>query len=354
MRPSAFVVIDRARSGCEPSAPPVEPDGTGLVHADPVTGRILALAERVARTEAAVMLSGESGTGKEMFARHIHARSARADGPFVGVNCAAIPATMLEATLFGYERGAFTGAHQAYQGKFEQAHGGTLLLDEITEMDLDLQAKLLRVLQEREIERIGGRRPIPLEARILATTNRDLAAEVATGCFRIDLYYRLNVFPLIIPSLRERRADILPIALARIRAHAPEGGPIPRLTRAAEERLLTHSWPGNVRELDNVIQRALILQSGAWIDVDEICIEPVAVPPGPGSIMASAKPAPTGLGEDLRAHERDLILDALRATDGHREAAAARLGISPRTLRYRIARLRRLGVGIPVVLANGG
>lgn len=362
MKEPGFVAIDPAGPGREGFGFPIPAEGEGLVHADPATRRVLELAERVARTEASVMISGESGTGKEMFARHIHACSARAQGPFVAVNCAAIPDNLLEATLFGYERGAFTGAYQSHRGKFEQAQGGTLLLDEITEMDLDLQAKLLRVLQEREIERLGGRTTIPLDVRILATTNRDLAAAVAAGGFRVDLYYRLNVFPLTIPPLSERVGDILPLAAARLRAHTPAGRQVPRLTRAAEERLLAHSWPGNVRELDNVIQRALVLQSGGWIDADEICIEPVAHPTGgPRLAQPTAVPAPgpsqpgsPRLGEDLRVRERDLIVEALRATGGNRETAARRLGISPRTLRYRIARLRRLGVEMPVILADGG
>lgn len=333
--------------------------GEGLVLVDPAARRVLGLAERVARTEASVMICGESGTGKEMFARHIHACSARAGGPFIAVNCAAIPGNLLEATLFGYERGAFTGAYQGHRGKFEQAQGGTLLLDEITEMDLELQAKLLRVLQEREIERLGGRTTIRLDVRILATTNRDLSAAVAAGVFRVDLYYRLNVFPLTIPPLCERLGDILPLAEARLRFHTPAGRQVPRLTRAAEERLLAHAWPGNVRELDNVMQRALVLHSGGWIDIGEICIEPVPLPTGdprvrpPASALGSP-PDPPRLGEDLRVRERDLILEALRATGGNREGAARRLGISPRTLRYRIARLRRLGVEMPVILAEGG
>ena len=332
----------------------------GLVYADLATRRVFDLAERVARTDASVMICGESGTGKEMFARYIHAHSARADGPFVAVNCAAIPGSLLEATLFGYERGAFTGAYKSHRGKFEQAQGGTLLLDEITEMDLDLQAKLLRVLQEREIERLGARTTISLDLRILATTNRDLAEAVTAGSFRIDLYYRLNVFPLTIPPLSQRVGDILPLVAARLRFHAPPGRQIPRLTRAAEERLLAHSWPGNVRELDNVIQRALILQSGGWIDADEICIEPrvrapAAVRAGhPVAATVPAQPAASGLGEDLRVRERDLIVEALRSAGGNRETAARRLGISARTLRYRIARLRRLGVEMPVILADGG
>lgn len=360
MRELARAVLDPPAPIGEGAAFRVHGGADDLVHADPVTRRVIDLAERVARTQASVMISGQSGTGKEMFARFIHARSARGQSPFVAVNCAAIPANMLEATLFGYERGAFTGAYQTHQGKFEQAQGGTLLLDEISEMDLELQAKLLRVLQEREIERLGGRQTIALDVRILATTNRDLAAEVAAGRFRVDLYYRLNVFPLRVPPLSERVGDILPLAAARVRIHTPAGQRPPDFTRAAQQKLLSHSWPGNVRELDNVIQRALILQAKGWIDADDICIEPVVLPAEAGAAICRPAvsddgPVPAPLArEDLRVRERDLIIEALRVTQGNRKAAADRLGISPRTLRYRIARLRRLGVELPVILADRG
>jgi two-component system response regulator FlrC len=329
----------------------LDDDANILIYADPRTRKVVELAARVAQTDASVMITGESGTGKEMFARYIHLRSRRDQGPFVAVNCAAIPSSMLEATLFGYEKGAFTGAYQTHFGKFERAQRGTLLLDEITEIDLDLQAKLLRALQEREIERLGGRRPIALDVRILATTNRDLSQEVAAGRFRKDLYYRLNVFPLSLPPLTERPADILPLAEARIRAHTTGDRAAPVLTSGACQKLLKHSWPGNVRELDNVIQRALILASGDAIDADAVCIEsdPIQWPQAATQAQA-VLPEIAGLDEDLRLRERDLIVEALRVERGNRQAAARRLGISPRTLRYKIARLRELGLGMPVII----
>src|SRR6187549_1524956 len=234
---------------------------------------LYALAARVAATDCTVLINGESGTGKEVLARHIHERSPRATRPFVAINCAAIPENMLEAMLFGYERGAFTGAHAAHPGKFEQAQGGTLLLDEVTEMPLGLQAKLLRVLQEREVERIGGRAPLALDVRVLATTNRNLRAEVAAGRFREDLYYRLNVFPLSTSPLRERRDDVLPLAMRLLTSRCRAGERIPALSADAAHLLLTYPWPGNVRELDNVMQRALILCNGAVIEAEHVQLE---------------------------------------------------------------------------------
>lgn len=305
---------------------------------DPLSRETLRIAERVAATEATVTLTGESGSGKEVYARYIHQRSRRADFPFVAINCAAIPENMLEAMLFGYEKGAFTGATNANPGKFEQANNGTLLLDEITEMDLGLQAKLLRVIQEKEVERIGGRKPVPLNVRVLATSNRDLKACVASGGFREDLYYRLNVFPLHIPPLRDRAEDIIPLAALFLRRASDRPGH--SLAKDACERLLTHSWPGNVRELDNLIQRSVILASGDEVSADELAFETPAVTAGP-SIDDS------GLQQGLQDHEFQLILDALQTSNGHRGIAADTLGISPRTLRYKLARMRRRGVAIP-------
>src|SRR5579863_9616883 len=235
--------------------------------------RLLELAARVAATECGVLIVGESGTGKEVLARFIHRNSARSAAPFVAVNCAAIPENMLEAMLFGYERGSFTGAHAAHAGKFEQAQGGTLLLDEVTEMPLGLQAKLLRVLQEREVERIGGRGPVALDVRVLATTNRRLREEVAAGRFREDLYYRLNVFPLAIAPLRTRRDDVLPLAMQLLGGRCRPGERIPALSAEAAHLLLTYPWPGNVRELDNLLQRALILLNGPVIRPEHIQFE---------------------------------------------------------------------------------
>ncbi len=300
----------------------------------------LELAARVAASDCTVLIAGESGTGKEVLARHIHRLSARASQPFVAINCAAIPENMLEAVLFGHEKGAFTGAVAAHPGKFEQAQGGTLLLDEISEMPLGLQAKLLRVLQEREVERIGGRTALALDVRVLATTNRRLKAEVTAARFREDLYYRLNVFPMVLAPLRERRDDILPLALQLLSARCAPGQPIPALSAEAAHGLLTHAWPGNVRELDNVMQRALILLDGVTIRADHIRFEVDEVP---------AQAAAVGKGQlstALASAERELIIEALRDGQGSRRAAAERLGISPRALRYKLAQLRASGVDL--------
>jgi two-component system response regulator FlrC len=326
------------------SEPADEPD---LVTADPKSKALADLARRVARSEATVMITGDSGAGKEVFARYIHDHSERAAGPFVAINCAAIPENMLEAVLFGYEKGAFTGAYQSRAGKFEQAQAGTLLLDEISEMNLGLQAKLLRVLQEREVERLGGRKLISLDVRVLATSNRNLREEVAAGRFREDLFYRLNVFPLHLPALRERPDDILPLARRLVALHS-KGSAVPRLAEEAEGRLRTHTWPGNVRELDNVIQRALILKAGDCIEEADIRFEEVsaggAAIPDP---MQAGDEEQSRLGVDLKSRERELIMEALRAGNGSRKEAAARLGISPRTLRYKLARLREAGMPVP-------
>ena len=321
-----------------------------LVAEDPATRRIAALAERVAHTDATVMITGESGSGKEVIARYIHEHSGRCNGSFVAINCAAIPENMLEAVLFGYEKGAFTGAYQARAGKFEQANGGTLLLDEISEMDLGLQAKLLRVLQEREVERLGGKTPISLDVRVLATSNRVMREEVAAGRFREDLFYRLNVFPLHLLPLRERRADILPIALRLLERHAPAGRLAPVLCQDAAQALLAHDWPGNVRELDNVLQRAVILMSGDCIESGDLHFESEAMLDGlatqPPATDMQADNDSSGLEGDLRLREHRLILDAIE-TEGSRKAAAERLGISPRTLRYKLARMREAGIAVP-------
>lgn len=321
--------------------PAAADDADGPVAEDPRSQELLALAARVAHSEVSVLLTGESGTGKEVLARYIHRQSPRAAGPFVAVNCAAIPENMLEATLFGYERGAFTGASNAHPGKFEQANAGTLLLDEISEMPLALQAKLLRVLQEREVERLGAKQAIALDLRVLATSNRDLPAEVAAGRFREDLYYRLAVFPLHIAPLRERPADILPLARRLLARHWRRPTPAPVLADAAASALVGYAWPGNVRELDNMIQRALILADAGAIEANHLL---------GGAQATTAAPAaePTGeLDRDLRSREAELILTALRACGGRRGAAAAQLGISERTLRYKLSQLRDAGFDVP-------
>src|SRR5579871_595598 len=251
------------------------PDAEPVACATP-SMRLIELARRVATSDCTVLIVGESGTGKEVLARFIHRCSPRRDQPFVAVNCAAIPENMLEAMLFGYERGAFTGAHSAHAGKFEQAQAGTLLLDEVTEMPLGLQAKLLRILQEREVERLGGRAPISLDVRVIATSNRRLREEVSAGRFREDLYYRLNVFPLAIAPLRSRRDDIVPLAMRLLAQHSPPGGRIPALHPDAAQRLLSYAWPGNVRELDNVMQRSLVLCDGELIRQPHIVFEPAS------------------------------------------------------------------------------
>ena len=305
----------------------------------------LELAARVATSDCTVLIAGESGTGKEVLARHIHRLSPRAKQPFVAINCAAIPESLLEAVLFGHEKGAFTGAQAAHPGKFEQAQGGTLLLDEISEMPLGLQAKLLRVLQEREVERIGGRSALALDVRVLATTNRRLRAEVTAARFREDLYYRLNVFPMVLAPLRERRDDILPLAMQLLSARCAPGLRIPALSAEAAHRLLTHAWPGNVRELDNVMQRALILLEGATIQAAHIRFEMDEAPVGeaPAGLPSVSKGQ---LSTALASAERELILEALREEQGSRRAMAERLGISPRALRYKLAQLRASGVDL--------
>jgi len=311
----------------------------------PASREALALASRVAASDCTVLIAGESGTGKEVFARFIHRASPRAGRAFVAINCAAIPENMLEAVLFGYEKGAFTGAHAPHPGKFEQAQGGTLLLDEISEMPLGLQAKLLRVLQEREVERIGARAPVALDVRVLATTNRRLRSEVTAARFREDLYYRLNVFPMVLAPLRERRDDVLPLAMHLLSLRCAPGQRIPALSAAAAQCLLTHAWPGNVRELDNVMQRALILLDGEVIGPEHLRFE--MDEPIPATATAVSQGQLQGqLSSALATAERDLILEALREGQGSRRAAAERLGISPRSLRYKLAQLRASGVDL--------
>ena len=309
-------------------------------------GSCLAIAARVAGTDATVLLTGESGTGKEVFARYIHQQSPRRGAPFVAINCAAIPENLLEATLFGYEKGAFTGAQTAQAGKFEQAEGGTLLLDEISEMPLSLQAKLLRVLQEREVERVGGRKPIRLDIRVIATSNRDMAHEVESSRFREDLFYRLNVFPLAIPALRERAQDIVALARHFAAVHCVRAGRNAKLSAAAEAILAGHAWPGNVRELENAVQRALILTPGESIEPEHLQFSIVL--PKATSVAPEAVVPPMSPGEALPASMKDLerqhILDTLAAVGGSRKLAVERLGISERTLRYKLQQYRTAGM----------
>lgn len=349
------------------------------VAADPKSQQLLALAKRVAKTDATVLITGPSGTGKEVLARFVHQSSPRSDEAFVAINCAAIPENMLEATLFGYEKGAFTGAVQACPGKFEQAEKGTIFLDEIAEMDLALQAKLLRVLQEREVERLGGRKTIALDVRVLAATNQDLKRAVEEGRFREDLYYRLNVFPLQWVALQHRPLDILPIARSLLSKHAVMMQRlVPDISDTAAKALVQYTWPGNVRELDNVIQRALILQEGAILQADDLYLDTgcsiaqqiqlqsddvgatYVVPQGYPQLDSLLDTAPQpkraddldestdqDLQSDIRHHEFQIILDALKAFRGNRKKVSDKLGISPRTLRYKLAKMREEGFEIP-------
>ncbi len=338
--------------------------------------QLLAMARKVAACDATVLISGESGTGKEVLARYIHKHSPRVDQPFVAINCAAIPESMLEATLFGHEKGSFTGAHASSQGKFEQADGGTILLDEISEMDIGLQAKILRVLQEREVERVGGRKTIPLDVRVIATTNRDLRQCVINGTFREDLFYRLSVFPLQWLPLRLRRKDILPLAQRLLQRHGKKMGRSGMSFDLQARHLLeTHDWPGNVRELDNVIQRALIIQDGNVITAASLALEPLQGRNGtyPASTLGNAVEAVASvksltpveapveeslepesehgvLGNDLKQREFEIILHTLRQQGGRRKETAEVLGVSARTLRYKMARMRDSGINIDSML----
>lgn len=309
----------------------------GLVSQDPASLALLELTRRVAVTDASVLITGESGVGKEVYARYIHHQSARGEGPFVAVNCAAIPENLLESVLFGHEKGAFTGAMAAQAGKFEQALGGTILLDEISELPLNLQAKLLRVLQEREVERVGGRAAVALDVRVIAATNRDLAAWVREGRFREDLFYRLNVFPLEIPPLRERPLDIAPLAryfLERFEAVVGRRGF--SLSGAALAELTGYDWPGNIRELCNVMQRAMILAPGAVIGPDHLMLPHAA---GRAARVASTPGAELG----LKDRERATILETLRRMQGSRRKTADVLNMSERTLRHKIKQYREAG-----------
>ncbi len=371
--------------------------------------QLLQLAQRIALSESTVLIVGESGTGKEVLARYIHNHSPRAQQPFIAINCAAIPENMLEAMLFGHEKGAYTGAHSSAPGKFEQANGGTILLDEISEMNISLQAKLLRVLQEREVERLGGRKTIKLDVRVIATSNRDMRGEVVAGKFREDLYYRLSVLPLQWAPLRDRVEDIVPLAERILQRHAQKQNRHGvTLTASAQQALLSYSWPGNVRELDNIMQRALILQMANSINAEDLGLnardvysqKPTLVEAAlhyqsqhqphqqlsqhsgqhPSSLarnfianannVQSARdfsqdlqvqninhdklsllslspfiPSPA-LGNDLKQREYEIIMDTLHKEGGSRKNTAERLGISARTLRYKMARLREEGYSI--------
>jgi len=338
----------------------------GPVAADPVSLAVISLADRLAKTDIPVLIHGPTGTGKEVLSKFIHERSERADKPFIAVNCAAIPETMLEALLFGHEKGAFTGANANGEGFFRAAHGGTLLLDEIAEMPLSLQAKLLRALQEGEVVPIGATSPVKVDVRVIACANRDLPTEVAAGRFREDLYYRLNVFPMTLNPLSERPGDIAPLAFAMILRHHTKGQPIPWLSESALSVLRAHKWPGNVRELENVIRRALLLASGKsaiWtehivfdtavrsVSAQELAAQPERAPlqeetlarKGVYEVKASGA---RRLSKIVRESEANAIMETLDACNGRRAEAAKQLGISERTLRYRLASFREAGIAV--------
>ncbi len=334
------------------------------IAADPVSLSVLALAERLAASDIPVLINGPTGTGKEVLSRFIHARSPRRQGPFVALNCAAMPETMLEAMLFGHRKGAFTGATEASEGFMRAADGGTLLLDEIAELPLALQAKLLRALQEQEVVPIGATQPIPVDIRVIACANRDLPTEVAEGRFRADLFYRLNVFPLTLPALKARGEDIAPLAFAMALRHALPGAHVPCLSEGALALLKLHSWPGNVRELENVIRRALLLvPPGAPITPEHIVFDsPARLLPtatdfargeetGTENVQGTQAPAqasdgPRRLASIVQRSEARAIVETLESCGGNRQLAARELGISERTLRYRLAALREAGIEI--------
>lgn len=326
-----------------------------LIYRDAAMASVIKLAEQVAPSDASVLITGESGTGKEVISRFVHSKSSRSSKPFISINCAAIPEHLLESELFGHEKGAFTGAVARRIGKFEEADGGTLMLDEISEMDVRLQAKLLRAIQERVIDRVGGSRPVPVDIRIIATSNRDLAEEVRAGSFREDLLYRLNVVNLKLPALRERPADILELASHFIEIYAKANGmkPLP-VSQEGRQLLLANQWKGNVRELENTMHRAVLLSSGAEISADAIRMpdgSPIALSAGQQTASRAAHTAEAisreMVGRTVADVERDLILDTLDHCLGNRTHAAKILGISIRTLRNKLNLYAKEGVDIP-------
>lgn len=329
-------------------------NGNSFVAVSPASVGVISLARRVAKYNVSVLVTGETGTGKECVAKYIHEHACGSEAPYVGVNCAAIPESMLEAVLFGYEKGAFTGAVASVAGKFEQANGGTLLLDEIGDMPLSLQAKLLRVLQEQEVERLGSHKRIPLDIRLVASTNKDLQQEIAEGRFRQDLFYRISVVPIHITPLRERKQDILPLVqrfIAKYRAF--HKGDV-RLSDDARNALLGYDWPGNVRELENVIQRGMILGNGDEIKAADFGLVPrVPLPETPAvGMMPAYREQDTGSSaiRDVKLHGRlaeyQYIIDLLKRHQGNKSKTAEFLGITPRALRYRLASMRDEGIDI--------
>jgi two-component system, response regulator FlrC len=333
----------------------VADDGRDLIYRDEATARVIKLAQQIAASEASVLITGESGTGKEVLARYVHARSGRAKKPLICVNCAAIPETLLESELFGHEKGSFTGAVARRIGKFEEANGGTLLLDEISEIDVRLQAKLLRAIQERVIDRVGGTRPVAIDIRIIATSNRNLAEAVREGTFREDLLFRLNVVNLKLPPLRERPADVLELADYFVKKYAAANGvPMRPLSQEARRTLTLNYWPGNVRELENTMHRAILMASGDEIGPDAILtpdgvrLDQQKTAPAVAHAAFAAEQVTRGLvGRTVAEVERDLILETLKHCLGNRTHAANVLGISIRTLRNKLNEYTADGVPVP-------
>src|SRR5580698_6137612 len=338
----------------------VADDSREMIYRDESMARVVKLAQQIAGSDASVLITGESGTGKEVLARYVHGRSSRARKPFICVNCAAIPETLLESELFGHEKGAFTGAVARRVGKFEEATGGTLLLDEISEMDVRLQAKLLRAIQERMIDRVGGNRPVPVDIRIIATSNRNLADAVREGSFREDLLFRLNVVNLKIPPLRERPADILELAQHFAKKYSDANGvPLRPISTEARRVLTTNRWQGNVRELENTIHRSVLMAQGDEIGVDAILTPdgdrldgPKAVPAVAHATFAAEQVTRALVGRTVADVERDLILETLKHCLGNRTHAANILGISIRTLRNKLNEYA--DGGLPITPAGAG
>lgn len=328
----------------------VADEASDMIAADPAMKKVIALADQVAASEASILITGESGVGKEVIAKHLHAKSKRAEKPFISINCAAIPENLLESELFGHEKGAFTGAVARRIGKFEEANGGTLLLDEISEMDIRLQAKLLRVLQERVVDRVGGKEPVKVDIRILATSNRNLTEEVKKGTFREDLFFRLNVVNLNVPPLRERPLDILALAKFFAAKYADVNAVQKRaLSESAQRAIASCAWPGNVRELENAMHRAVLLAQGDEIEPDAIRLPDGSqmgrTPPSAEHGAEEASPAMVGL--TVAQVEQDLILQTLDHCLGNRTHAANILGISIRTLRNKLKQYTQDGVPVP-------
>ena len=327
----------------------VTEENKAIIHKDPGMAELLRMADQVAPSDASILITGASGTGKEVLARYLHEHSKRQAARFVAVNCAAIPENLLESELFGHEKGAFTGAVARRIGKFEEADGGTLLLDEISEMDVRLQAKLLRAIQEREIDRVGGSKPVKINVRILATSNRDLEADVRAGTFREDLYFRLNVLNLAIPPLKERPLDIPALVEHFAAKYADANGVANRpLSAGALEKLMAHSWPGNVRELENTLHRAVLLAAGETIGADAILTAGTPAAAVHGAFGGDAEAGTRGLvGRTVSEVERELIIDTLGHCLGNRTHAATILGISIRTLRNKLKQYSTDGIAVP-------